>query len=61
MGGGFAGGDEGGVDGRGVCGWDVWVCGLGTVSTSLTFGLGRDVRCSPSVVSFSFKNAVRGS
>ena len=21
--------DEDGVDGRGVCGWDVWVCGLG--------------------------------
>jgi hypothetical protein len=26
--------DEDGVDGRGVCGWDVWVCGLGAVSTS---------------------------
>ena len=33
--------DEDGVDGRGVCGWDVWVCGLGVVSTSLAFGLVR--------------------
>jgi hypothetical protein len=29
------------VDGRGVSGWDVWVCGLGTVNTSLAFGLVR--------------------
>jgi hypothetical protein len=33
--------DEDGVDGRGVCGLDVWVCGLGEVRTSLTFGLVR--------------------
>jgi hypothetical protein len=33
--------DEDGVDGRGVCGWDTWVCGLGVVITSLTFGLVR--------------------
>ena len=33
--------DEDGVDGRGVCGWDAWVCGLGAVSTSLAFGLVR--------------------
>jgi hypothetical protein len=24
--------DEDGVDGRGVCGWDGWVCGLGVVT-----------------------------
>ncbi len=34
--------DEDGVDGRGICGWDAWVCGLGTVSTSLAFGLVRE-------------------
>jgi hypothetical protein len=33
--------DEDGVDGWGVSGWDVWVCGLGAVSTSLGFGLVR--------------------
>ena len=33
--------DEDGVDGWGVGGWDVWVCGLGEVSTSLSFGLVR--------------------
>jgi hypothetical protein len=33
--------DEDGVDGRGVSGWDEWVCGLGAVSTSLAFGLVR--------------------
>jgi hypothetical protein len=33
--------DEDGVDGRGIYGWDVWVCGLGAVSTSLAFGLVR--------------------
>jgi hypothetical protein len=33
--------DEEGVDGRGVCGWDAWVCGLGAVSISLPFGLVR--------------------
>ncbi len=31
--------DEEGVYGRGFCGWDAWVCGLGTVRTSLAFGL----------------------
>jgi hypothetical protein len=31
--------DEDGVDGRGICGWDAWVCGLGAVSTSFAFGL----------------------
>jgi hypothetical protein len=25
--------DEHGVDGRGVCGWDGWVCGLGEVGS----------------------------
>ena len=30
--------DEDGVDGRGVCGWDGWVCGLGAVGASLAFG-----------------------
>jgi hypothetical protein len=33
--------DTDGVDGRGICGWDTWVCGLGAVSTSLAFGLVR--------------------
>jgi hypothetical protein len=33
--------DEDGVDGRGVSGWDTWVCGLGAVRTSLAFGLIR--------------------
>jgi hypothetical protein len=33
--------DEDGVDGRGVCGWDGRVCGLGAVDTSLVFGLVR--------------------
>jgi hypothetical protein len=33
--------DEDGVDGRGICGWETWVCGLGAVSASLTFGLVR--------------------
>ena len=33
--------DEDGVDGRGVCGWDGWVCGLGAVGASLAFGLVR--------------------
>ncbi len=33
--------DEDGVDGWGVCGWDGWVCGLGVVGVSLTFGLVR--------------------
>ena len=33
--------DEDGVDGRGVCGWDRWVCGLGAVGVSPIFGLVR--------------------
>jgi hypothetical protein len=33
--------DEDGVDGRGVYGWDGWVCGLGTVGVSSIFGLVR--------------------
>ena len=33
--------DEDGVDGRGICGWDAWVCGLGAVGASLVFGLVR--------------------
>ena len=33
--------DEDGVDGRGVCGWDGWVCGLGAVGVSPIFGLVR--------------------
>ncbi len=33
--------DEDGVDGRGVCGWDGWVCGLGAVDASSIFGLVR--------------------
>ena len=31
--------DEDGVDGRGVCGWDGWVCGLGVVVVSSIFGI----------------------
>ena len=31
--------DEDGVDGRGVCGWDGRVCGLGAVGASSIFGL----------------------
>jgi hypothetical protein len=34
---------EDGVDGRGVGGWDGWVCGLGTVGDSPIFGLVRRV------------------
>ena len=41
--------DEDGVDGRGVCGWDGWVCGLGAVGASPIFGLvrrpGLSLRC----------------
>ena len=33
--------DEDGVDGRGVCGRDGWVCCLGAVGTSPIFGLVR--------------------
>jgi hypothetical protein len=33
--------DEDGVDGRGVSGWDGWVCGLGAVGVSSIFGLVR--------------------
>jgi hypothetical protein len=33
--------DEDGVDGRGVCGWDGWVGGLGPVGDSSMFGLVR--------------------
>jgi hypothetical protein len=33
--------DEERVDGRGISGWETWVCCLGTVSTSLTLGLVR--------------------
>jgi hypothetical protein len=33
--------DQDGVDGRGVYGWDGWVCGLGTVGASSIFGLVR--------------------
>ncbi len=33
--------DEDGVDGRGVCGWDGWVCVLYAVGASLVFGLVR--------------------
>jgi hypothetical protein len=36
--------DEDGVDGRGVCGWDRWVGGLGAVDASSIFGLVRRVR-----------------
>ena len=35
--------DEDGVDGRGFCGWDGWVCGLGAVGALSTFGLVRRV------------------
>ncbi len=34
--------DEDGVDGRGVCGWDGWVCGLGAVGASSIFRLFQD-------------------
>jgi hypothetical protein len=33
--------DEDGVDGRGACGWDGWVCGLGAVGVSSISGLVR--------------------
>ena len=33
--------DVDGFDGRGVFGWNTWVCGLGVVSNSLAFGLVR--------------------
>ena len=33
--------DEDGVDGRGVCGWDGLLGGLGAVGASLTFGVIR--------------------
>ena len=33
--------DEDGVDGRGLCGWDGWVCGLGAVGVSPIFELVR--------------------
>ena len=33
--------DEDGVHGRGVYGWDGWVCGLGEVGVSPIFGLVR--------------------
>ena len=36
--------DEDGVDGRRVCGWDGWVCGLGAVGVSSIFGLVRRSR-----------------
>jgi hypothetical protein len=39
--------DEDGVDGRGICGWDTGVCGLGAVSTSLAFGLVRGAGAFP--------------
>ena len=35
--------DEDGDDGRGVFGWDGWVGGLGTVTSSSIFGLVRRV------------------
>jgi hypothetical protein len=31
--------DEDGVDGRGVSGWDGWVCGLGVVTPQFIFRL----------------------
>ena len=33
--------DEDGIDGRGVSGWDGWVCDLGAVVVSSIFGLVR--------------------
>jgi hypothetical protein len=33
--------DEDGVDGRGFCGWDRWLCGFGAVGASSIFGLTR--------------------
>ncbi len=33
--------DEDGIDGRGVSGWDGWVCALGVVGASSIFGLVR--------------------
>ena len=36
--------DEDGVDGRGVSGWDGWVCGLGVVGASSVFGFRISVR-----------------
>ena len=42
--------DEDGVDGRGVGGWDGWVCGLGAVGVSLVFGLVRAVGVFTTVI-----------
>ncbi len=42
--------DEDGVDGRGVCGWDGWVCGLGAVGASSILGFIRGVRAFAAVL-----------
>ena len=42
--------DEDGVDGRGVCGWDGRVCGLGAVGASLILGLIRGARAFAAVL-----------
>jgi hypothetical protein len=42
--------DEDGVDGRGVCGWDRRVCGLGAVGASSILGLIRGVRAFTTVL-----------
>jgi hypothetical protein len=42
--------DTDGVDGRGISGWETWVCGLGTVSTSLSSGLVRGTGDFPPVL-----------
>jgi hypothetical protein len=56
--------DAGGVDGRGVRGWDGRVCGLGAVGASSIFGLvraaGAFVEVIPTCV-FGFKNPVRAT
>ena len=42
--------DEDGVDGRGVCGWDGRVCGLGAVGASSILGLIRGARAFAAVL-----------
>ena len=56
-------GDEDGVDGRGVSGWDGWMCGLGSVVVSSIFGLVRWARtfAPDSGLGFGFKNAARAT
>ena len=55
--------DEDGIDGRGVCGWDGWVCVLGVVGASSIFGLVRRAGAFAAVLPtfVFFKNAARAT